>query len=127
MLYTRETSKSVERAFEDVQAAVKHHGFGMLHYYDFRKTLHEKGFELAQACLVLEVCNPAQAAEVLGRDMRLNMVLPCRLSIYEDGGKTFIGMLPPTALLALISTDAAIAEAASGVEKTMQQIIDAAA
>lgn len=127
MLYTRETSKSVERAFEDVQAAVKQHGFGMLHYYDFRKTLHEKGFELTHACLVLEVCNPAQAAEVLDRDMRLNMVLPCRLSIYEDAGKTFIGMVPPTALLALISTDAAIAEAASGVEKTMQQIIDAAA
>ncbi len=127
MLYTRETSKSVERAFEDVQTAITKHGFGLLHYYDFRKTLHEKGFELAQACLVLEVCNPAKAAEVLGRDMRLNMVLPCRLSIYEDGGKTIIGMLPPTALLALISTDAAIAEAASGVEKTMQQIIDSAA
>ena len=127
MLYKKQTSKSVDRAFEDVQAAVKAHGFGMLHYYDFRKTLADKGFDLPNECLVLEVCNPRQAAEVLGMDMSLNMALPCRISIYEDHGKTWIGMVPPTALLSLISDDARIAETALGVERSMEQIIDAAA
>lgn len=124
MLYKKQTTKSVERAFEDMQAAVKAHGFGMLHHYDFRKTLGEKGFDLPNQCLVMEVCNPKQAAEVLGMDMSLNMALPCRISIYEDHGKTWIGMLPPTAQLALISDDVRIAEAARSVEQTMQQIID---
>ncbi|MCW8806671.1 MAG: DUF302 domain-containing protein [Rhodanobacter sp.] len=127
MLYKKQTSKSIDQAFGDVQASVKGHGFGMLHYYDLRKILADKGFELPNECLVLEVCNPRQAAEVLGMDMTLNMALPCRISIYEDHGKTYIGMVPPTVQLALISDDERIAEAAREVERTLQQIIDSAA
>lgn len=127
MLYKKQTLKSVDRAFEDVQASVRGHSFGMLHYYDFRKTLADKGFELSNECLVLEVCNPRQAAEVLGIDMSLNMALPCRISIYEDHGKTWIGMVPPTAQLSLISDDPRIAEAARAVEQTLKEIIDSAA
>lgn len=124
MLYTRQTSKSVDRAFQDMEASIKRHGFGLLHTYDFRKTLGEKGFELANECRVLEVCNPRQASEVLGVDMSLNMVLPCRISIYQDKGDTLIGMVPPTDLLALVSQDPAIAAAAVEVERVMKEIID---
>lgn len=127
MFYKKQTAKSVERAFGDMQAAIKAHGFGMLHHYDFRKTLADKGFALPNPCLVLEVCNPKLAAEVLGMDMSLNMALPCRISIYEDHGKTWIGMLPPTAQLSLISNDPQIGEAAGAVEQTMKAIIDSAA
>ncbi|MCW8806673.1 MAG: DUF302 domain-containing protein [Rhodanobacter sp.] len=109
-----------------MQAALKAGGFGMLHYHDFRKTLADKGFELPNECLVLEVCNPRQAAEVLGTDMSLNMALPCRLSIYEDHGKTYIGMVPPTIQLALISDDERIADVAREVERTLEQVIDSA-
>lgn len=123
MLYTRETTKSVDRAFQDLEASVKQHGFGMLHYYDFRKTLAEKGFNLANECRVLEVCNPKQASEVLNVDMSLNMVLPCRISIYEDKGKTFIGMVPPSVLLSLVSNDPVIAAASADVERAMKEII----
>ncbi len=124
MLYTRQTSKSVNRAFQDMEASIKQHGFGLLHSYDFRKTLSEKGFELPNECRVLEVCNPKQASEVLSVDMSLNMVLPCRISIYEDKGKTLIGMVPPTGLLSLVSQDPAIAAAAVEVERVMKEIID---
>lgn len=127
MLYKKQTTKSVDRAFEDVQAALKAGDFGLLHYYDFRKTLADKGFDLPNECLVLEVCNPRQAAGVLAIDMSLNMALPCRLSIFEEHGKTFIGMVPPTAQLSLISRDARIAEAAGEVEHALKEIIDAAA
>lgn len=127
MLYKKLTMKSVDRALEDVQAALKAGGFGMLHYYDFRKTLADKGFDLPNECLVLEVCNPRQAAAVLAIDMSLNMALPCRLSIYEEHGHTCIGMVPPTAQLSLISSNAQVAEAAQEVELALKQIIDAAA
>ena len=127
MLYKKQTTKSVDRAFEDVQAALKAGGFGMLHYYDFRKTLADKGFDLPNECLVLEVCNPRQAAGVLAIDMSLNLALPCRVSIYEEHGSTVIGMVPPTAQLALISADERIAHAAGEVEHALKEIIDAAA
>lgn len=127
MLYIKPTSKTVERAFEDLEAAITRNGFGLLHSYDFRKTLGEKGFPMESECRVLEVCNPRQASEVLATDMSLNMALPCRISIYQDGGRTLIGMVPPTDMLSLVSQDPAIATTAMAVERTMRTIIDEAA
>ena len=126
MIHRKPTPKSVPRAFEDLQAALSKHKFGLLHHYDFKETLKNKGFDLPHACLVMEVCNPAQAHAVLGRDMNLNMALPCRISIYEEGGQTWIGMVPPTEQLELISDDPAIAQAAGEVEAALKAIIDEA-
>lgn len=127
MVYTKQTTKSVEQATKDLETAVVVNGFGLLHSYDFRKILAGKGFELPGECRVFEVCNPRQASEVLTVDMALNMVLPCRVSIYEDNGRTIIGMVPPSDLLSLISVNPSIASAAHEVEQTMIRIIDGAA
>ena len=126
MLYIRETKKSVDQAFHDLEASIKQHGFGLLHHYDFKQTLKEKGFDLANECRVLEVCNPKQACEVLHMNMAINMALPCRISIYQDKGKTFIGMIPPATLLGLISQSADLMELAQGVEHSTRMIIDSA-
>jgi uncharacterized protein (DUF302 family) len=127
MLYTRQTKKSVERATQDLETAVAANGFGLLHTYDFRKILAGKGFDLPGECRVFEVCNPRQASEVLAVDMALNMVLPCRVSIYEDHDRMLVGMVPPSDLLPLVSRDPAIAASALAVEATMKRIIDQAA
>jgi uncharacterized protein (DUF302 family) len=127
MVYTRQTDKSVERATQDLQAAVAANGFGLLHTYDFRQILAGKGFDLPGECRVFEVCNPRQASEVLAVDMALNMVLPCRVSVYEDQGRTVIGMVPPSDLLPLVSANPAVATSAREVEATMERIIDEAA
>lgn len=73
----------------------------------------------------MEICNPGQASEVLSVDMALNMALPCRISIYEDHGKTIVGMIPPTAVLKLVSDDPRIEPAARQVEETIEKIIEA--
>lgn len=124
MLYIKETQKSIDQAFHDLEASIKQHGFGLLHHYDFKQTLKEKGFDLPDECRVLEVCNPRQACEVLHMDMSINMALPCRISIYGQNGKTFVGMIPPSVLLGLISSTSELTQAAQEVEKTTRQIID---
>ena len=126
MLYRKQTDKPVDQVFQDLEAAAKEQGFGVLHHYDFQQTLESKGFELANECRVLEIRNPKQASEVLAVDMTLNMALPCRISIYQDGGKTFVGMIPPTAVLKLVSDDPRIEPAARLVEQAMENIIDSA-
>lgn len=127
MPYIKETRKSVDQAYADLEDAIKCHGFGLLHQYDFKQTLKDKGFELPNECRVLEVCNPKQACEVLHMDMGINMALPCRISIYEDAGKRYIGMIPPSTLLALISQAGELQGVAQEVERTLRQIIDEAA
>ena len=127
MIYEKQTSRSVEEANDALRESIGQHGFGLLHQYDFNRTLADKGFTISGKCLVLEVCNPAQAAEVLARDMTMNLVLPCRISVYQKNGSTWIGMVPPTDLLALVSDSDAVAAAAQSVERSMRAIIDDAA
>lgn len=127
MTYVIETPKSVDEAARDLQAAVERNGFGVLHTYDFRETLKEKGFPIEAECRVLEVCNPRQAQAVLNHDMELNMALPCRISVYEEAGTTHIGMIPPGDILGLVSGSDALRAVAGEVEEAIRRMIDEAA
>jgi uncharacterized protein (DUF302 family) len=124
--YIVETTKSPAQAVADLETSVKQHGYGVLHIHDLRQTLAGKGFELPNACHILEVCNPKQAAAVLAADMSMNLALPCRISVYGDGGKTLIGMVRPTVLLASLSGAAGLQEIAQQVERETIAIIEAA-
>lgn len=126
MYYTVDTPKSFEQASADLDAAVKRHGFGVMHVHDLGNTLRSKGQNFAEQCRVFEVCNPAQAARVLASDMQMNMALPCRISVYTEQGQTRIGMIKPTELLAMLSKDPALSQVAKEVdEKTTLMINEA--
>lgn len=127
MYYLVSTTKTAGDAARDLEAAVQKHEFGVLHVHDLRETLTRKGFPLGSACRVFEVCNPRHAARVLERDMRLNMALPCRISVFEDGGVTKIGTILPTDILRQLSTDPKLEDVAADVETTIKAIIDDAA
>ena len=126
MYYIVETNKSFTQAAKDLEAAVLRNSFGVLHIHDLGATLRSKGIAFNNECKVFEVCNPAQAAKVLATDMRLNMALPCRISVYTEKGKTKIGLIKPMQMLSGLSQDAAITQVAKEVEqKTLQMVNEA--
>ena len=99
-------------------------GFGILHVHDLGTTLRNKGITFDEECKVFEVCNPGQAAKVLSTDMRLNMVLPCRISVYTEKGKTKIGLIKPEQMLSALSKDAALVQVAREVEEKTIKMVD---
>lgn len=126
MYYIVETEKPFEQAATDLDAAVKRHGFGVLHIHNLGETLRNKGIEFKEHCKVFEVCNPVQAAKVLSTDMRLNMALPCRISVFTENGKTKIGLIKPEEMLASLSDDAALVQVGKEVEQKTIAMVDAA-
>ncbi|ABM04610.1 hypothetical protein DUF302 [Psychromonas ingrahamii 37] len=126
MYYIVETSKSFEQASADLDAAVKRHNFGVLYVHDLGETLRGKGISFDEQCKVFEVCNPGQAAKVMSVDMRLNMALPCRISVFTEKGKTKIGLIKPEQMLAALSKDAALVQIAKEVEEKTIQMVDEA-
>ena len=126
MYYTVDSDKSFEQASADLDAAVKRNGFGVLHVHDLGATLRSKGIAFGNDCRVFEVCNPAQAAKVLSSDMRLNMALPCRISVYTEQGRTRIGLIRPVQMLAALSDDPALALVAREVEDKTILMVDEA-
>jgi uncharacterized protein (DUF302 family) len=126
MYYIVETEKSFDEASEGLDLAVKRHGFGVLHVHDLGSTLRSKGIDFEENCKVFEVCNPAQAAKVLSTDMRLNMALPCRISVFTDKGKTKIGLIKPVQMLSALSQEASLVQVSEEVEAKTIQMIDEA-
>lgn len=126
MYYTVKSGKPFDQAVADLDAAVRRHQFGVLHVHDLGATLRGKGQPFDGECKVFEVCNPRQAAKVIGSDLRLNMALPCRISVYTEGGETRIGMIEPERMLGVLSDDPALDAIARGVGESTRRMIDEA-
>ncbi|MGA3208438.1 MAG: DUF302 domain-containing protein [Syntrophales bacterium] len=126
MYYIVETGKSFDQASADLETAVKRNGFGVLHVHDLGSTLRSKGITFEEQCKIFEICNPGHAAKVLANDMRLNLALPCRISVFREKGKTMIGLIKPTQILSALSQDAALAQVAKEVEEITIKMVDEA-
>jgi uncharacterized protein (DUF302 family) len=88
--------------------------------------MSKKGVDFARECLIFEVCQPQQAKKVLDENMSISTALPCRISIYEDSGKTILATLKPTKLLAMFN-ELQLEKVAQEVETTIIKIMNEAA
>ena len=82
----------------------------------------KKGVAFAHECLIFEVCQPQQAKKVLDENMSVSTALPCRISIYEENGKTILATLKPTNLLAIFNVPQ-LEKVAQEVEATIVKIM----
>ena len=126
MLIKLSTDKTVSEAAAAMQAAVQANHFGVMQVHNLKETMTKKGIEFACECLIFEVCQPQQAKKVLDQNMSVSTALPCRISIYEEGGKTILATLKPTALLAMFNAPQ-LEAVAQEVEETILKIMTAAA
>ena len=125
MLIKLPTDKTVSEAAEALQAAVAANHFGVMQVHNLKETMVKKGVEFTHECLIFEVCQPQQAKKVLEENMSVSTALPCRISIYEEGGKTILATLKPTTLLALFDTPQ-LKGVAQEVEDTIVKIMEEA-
>jgi uncharacterized protein (DUF302 family) len=126
MLFKLTTDKTVSEAADAMQAAVQANHFGVLHVHNLKETMAKKGVDFDHECLIFEVCQPQQAKKVLDRNMSISTALPCRISIYEQGGKTILATLKPTTLLAMFDSPQ-LEGVAQEVENTIIKIMKEAA
>src|ERR1700674_2241283 len=122
MLITICTDKTVSEAAAALQASVQANHFGVMQVHNLKETMAKKGVEFARECLVFEVCQPQQAKKILDQNMSVSTALPCRISIYEEGGKTILATLKPTTLLAMFNSPQ-LEGVAQEVEDTIVKIM----
>ncbi|WP_226037598.1 DUF302 domain-containing protein [Aquibacillus saliphilus] len=121
--YTVETNKTMEEAIHSLEGSLKEEKFGVLWQFDIKDKLQEKGLDFNQNYMVLEVCNPHEAQRVLSKNLMVGYFLPCKIVVYEDAGKTKIGMPKPTALIQMVN-DESIKELAADIEERLITCID---
>ena len=126
MLLKLTTDKTVSEAATALQVAVQANHFGVMQVHNLTETMAKKGVEFAHECLIFEVCQPQQAKKLLDQNMSVSTALPCRISIYEEGGKTILATLKPTILLAMFNVPE-LEQVAQEVEQTIIKIMNEAA
>jgi len=109
-----------------LQTAVEANHFGVMQVHNLKETMNNKGVEFVHECLIFEVCQPQQAKKVLDENMSVSTALPCRISVYEEDGKTMLATLKPSMLLAMFNTPQ-LAGVAQEVEDTIVKIMNEAA
>jgi uncharacterized protein (DUF302 family) len=122
MLAVLKSSKTVAEIEKAVPAVCARHQFGVLGTINIRRKLNDKGLPFDRECLIFEVCNPQQAKKVLDDNIAIAAALPCRIAVYEEGGKTKIATIKPTALLGLFPNPE-LAPVAQEVERTLIKIM----
>lgn len=126
MIIKINTQKTVAATAEALQAAVAENGFGVMQVHNLGETMEKKGVGFDRECLIFEVCQPKLAKKVLEGDMSLSTALPCRISIYEEDGQTFMATLKPTALMGMWELPD-LSGVAQEVEETLLKIMKTAA
>jgi uncharacterized protein (DUF302 family) len=122
-LITTSTDQPLETVCQRLPEIAQKHKFGVLGMHDLKQKMESKGVPFDRECRVFEVCNPQQAQRVLTGAMEISTALPCRISVYEENGRTVLATLKPTRLLTLFGAPGAAA-IAQEVEDTMIRIME---
>ena len=123
LLILKSSAQSLESVCQRLPEIAQKHKFGVLGMHDLRQKMESKGVPFSRECRVFEVCNPQQAQQVLTRSIEISTALPCRISVYEEGGRTVLATIKPTALLGLFGAPEAAA-IAQEVEDVMTRIME---
>lgn len=118
MLFVRKARGSVDELVKRLEEAAAANQFGVLGVHNLTQKMNDKGLEFGPECRIIEVCNPKKAKTVLETDMSISNALPCRISVYEEGGAVKVSTLKPTAILSLLGRSE-LEPVAKEVENTM--------
>jgi uncharacterized protein (DUF302 family) len=122
--YRVESKKSFPEAVAAVEAKTAEKGFRVLHVHDVQATLAEKGFQ-REPLVIIEVCNAKFAHQVLTKDMKVSLFLPCKINVFTQGGKTHLSTLRPAAMPQFFPSSG-IEGIAQEVDRIITSIVDEA-
>lgn len=122
LIYQVGTEKSFDEAVEAVEAQTSVHGFRVLDTHDYQAILAGKGFTRGPL-KIIEVCGAEIAHNVLQEEGLFSLMMPCRITVYIEDGKTKINTLRPTAMLQMFQKPV-LEEYAEQAEEILIEIID---
>ena len=123
--YEVKTGKNFITSVEDLKESLTKNKFGVLWELNFKDKLEEKGLDFHQNFMVLEVCNPKQAKEVLELHIEVGYFLPCKMVVYEKENSVFMGMVRPTSMIGLLGKTELL-NIAYQVETVLKKALDEA-
>lgn len=95
-------NKPYEEVLEQVTAALKVEGFGVLTNIDVRETMKKKLDVDFRKYSILGACNPPLANKSLNARPDVGLLLPCNVIVYEDGSQVVVNIINPLTMSSFI-------------------------
>jgi len=121
-IYQVTTQKSFDDAVAAIQTQTQANGFRVLHVHDVQATLAEKDFQ-REPLKIVEVCNAKYAHTALLIDVTVSLLMPCRINVYREEGKTVISTVRPKALVTMFE-NTELKDFANDIEEVLLRIIN---
>jgi len=89
--------------------------------------LREKLGSRVAPVILLDVCSPRHALAALSASREVATLLPCKIAVSEEGGRTQIALQRPTVVLGAFLPLPALQELGDQVEGELRAAVDASA
>ena len=100
-----DSKKGFDKVLRRVKSAFLEQGFGVLTEINVAETLKKKmGINYKDKYVILGICNPKFAYDLLKQEKEIGLVLPCNVIVYESGkGKIVVSALNPEIALEIFN------------------------
>lgn len=102
--YTKESNLNVDSAVEKLKKDLVDNKWGVLSLIDAKKILAEKLKIEFDDYIILDVCNPVLAHKGLTINKQTGLILPCKIVVYSEKGRTKVSLYRPTIALSTASS-----------------------
>lgn len=111
------------QAVQKTTEALKAEGFGVLTQIDMQATFKQKLDVDFRRYVILGACNPPLAHQALAANLDIGLLLPCNVTVYEEGDGAVVTTVDPITMLGILQDDPVAHEVAVAASTRLQRVI----
>ncbi len=122
--FSKTINSSFDDAIQNVTAALKMEGFGILSEIDVKATLKKKLDVDFKNYKILGACNPPFAYKALQAEDKIGTMLPCNVTVIEQAeGKIEVSAVDPISSMQAVQNES-LGGIAIEVQSKLKKVID---
>jgi uncharacterized protein (DUF302 family) len=114
---------SYEQAIQRTTEALKAEGFGVLTQIDVKAVMKQKLDVDFRRYMILGACNPPFAHRSLSANLDVGLMLPCNVTVYEEGDRSVVTAVDPVVMMGALQEDPSLHKIAAEVRTRLQRVI----
>ncbi len=114
-----------DEAAANLEAAIEGSGLEIVHVHEVDRLMQQRGLSPGFRCRTYEVWSAALASDLLAYDADLAHVLPCRITLHDQGGVTTVVAPLPRQVMAEFSHATQVGRICRRLEEKLQPLMRA--